>query len=171
MQNAEKKIDRLFRIVSNHASRLSGPNVDADDLTQITIEKALKSKALPIRPSINWLYAATRNAKNDILRKVYREREMRDSSVLLDAVRLGYHPEKNTSIPSVVFEPSDPYLLAAIELAMQKLCSSKKEAFLLYADGFSYEEIADLTKANLNTVRTRLHFAKRFLRNELASHC
>lgn len=170
MSNSDGKIERIHRIVSSHAKRLGSPLVDADDLTQITIEKALRSKALPVSPSVKWLYAATRNAKNDILRKAYRERELRDSSVLLDNVRLGYHPEKNTSIPSVVFEPSDPYLHAAIELAVQKLCSSKKEAFLLHVDGFSFEEIAELTKANLNTVRTRLHFAKRFLRKELASH-
>lgn len=171
MRNSDGKIDRIHRIVSSQAKRLEGPLVDADDLTQITIEKALRSKALPVSPSINWLYAATRNAKNDILRKAYRERESRDSSVLLDSVRLGYQPEKNPSLPSVVFEPSDPYLHAAINAAMQKLCSSKKEAFLLYVDGFSCAEISELTKANLNTVRTRLHFARRFLRKELASHC
>lgn len=170
MRNSDGRIERIHSIVSYHASRHAGPCVDADDLTQMTIEKALKSKATPARPSSNWLSVVTRNAKNDILRKAYRERELCDSSVSLDSVRLGDHTEKNAAIPFVVFEPSDPYLQAAIELAMQKLCSSKKEAFLLYADGFSYEEIADLTKANLNTVRTRLHFAKRVLRRELASH-
>ena len=174
MRNSDGKIERIkriYRIVSRHAARLAGPCVEADDLTQMTIEKALKSKALPEKPSCNWLKAATKNAMCDILRKVYREREHRDFSYPIDSVRLEYYPDKNVTIPSVVFEPSDPYLYCAVRHALDQLSGEQRRAFILYADGFSYEEIAQLTDSKLNTVRTRLHFARRSLQRNLASHC
>lgn len=166
-----KRIERIYRIVSFHANRLAGSLVDADDLTQMTIEKALKSKALPEKPSFKWLKAATHNAMCDILRKAYREREHRDCSLSIDSVQLGCYADRQVAVPFTVSETSDPYLCSAIKTAVDQLCDAQKDAFLLYADGFSYEEIAQLTGAKLNTVRTRLHFARKALRKRLAAHC
>lgn len=43
---------------------------------------------------------------------------------------------------------------------------------VIYADieGLSYEEIAEATRTNIGTVRSRLHRGRRLLRNKLKSY-
>ena len=55
-----------------------------------------------------------------------------------------------------------------LSAALAKLPVKMKEVFLLCdLEGYSYEEIADIVKVPVGTVRSRLHRARKFLQEEL----
>lgn len=165
----EEKIVRIFESVKAHAKGISGRFVDMDDLVQFTMEKILKAKNLPQYPSDKWIFACTWNARNDVLRKIYKERECRDFFTSIDSTRLSYEEDCDTIVPAIVSEPSEPYLACVIESAISQLTLAHREAFVFYAAGLSYAQISQLTKTNINTVRSRLFFAKSSLRCLLAN--
>ncbi len=166
----EAKIVTIFEAVKANAKYLSGRFVDMDDLVQITMEKILKTKCLPQTPSEKWIFACTWNARNDVLRQIYRERNHREYFTFIDSIRLSYEEEDDSIVPSVVYEASDPYLVKAIETAISKLSKSHSDVFCLFAHGCSYTQISKLTASNVNTVRSRLFFAKASLRKTLAQY-
>ncbi|HIA52268.1 MAG TPA: RNA polymerase sigma factor [Candidatus Melainabacteria bacterium] len=164
----EERIETIFAAVKVHSKRIAGRFVEMDDLVQLTMEKILKARAVPEEPSEKWIFSCTLNARNDILRKVYKEREIRDYFTPVDSISISYDPECNSFVPSIVYEPSDPYLARTIGKAIEQLSTVQRQVFLLYVTGCSYLQISKMTDANLNTVRTRLHFAKASLRRELS---
>lgn len=169
-RSREEKIVSIFESVKAHAKRISGRFVDMDDLVQFTMEKILKSKSLPQFPSDKWIFACTWNARNDVLRKIYRERNARDLFVSVDSISLSYEEECDLFIPAVVYEPSDPYLARTIENAINQLSNAHRHTFLLHAAGCSYKQISKLTGTKTNTVRSRLFFAKESLRGSLEQY-
>jgi len=169
MQSIQKeKIELIFEAVKINAKHIAGRFVDVDDLVQITMEKILKTRHIPQELSDKWIFACTWNARNDILRKIYKERKVRDFFTPVDSIRLSYEDECDSIVPSMVYEPSDPYLAHAIDTAIEQLSTVQRQVFLLYVTGCSYLQISKITETNLNTVRTRLFFAKSFLRKQLA---
>lgn len=163
------EIHSIFGSVKAHAKRISGRFVEMDDLVQVTMEKILKAKIVPKQPTDKYLFSCTWNARNDILRKIYWERENRDFVAPVDTVRLSYEEDSCSVIPSVVYEPSDPYLAQRINQAIARLSDVQRKVFLLYVTGHSYLQIAEATNTNVNTVRTRLYFARSSLRRNLSS--
>lgn len=59
------------------------------------------------------------------------------------------------------------YVATRIREALAELSPVLRQALLLYADGMSYVQIADLTKANIGTVRSCLHYARKKARGLL----
>lgn len=163
----DAKMESIFETVKVHAKRIAGRFVEIDDLVQITMEKILKANFVPQEPSDKWIFVCTWNARNDILRKIYKEREIRDFFTSIDSIRLSYEEECDSVVPAIVYEPTDPYLATTINRAIEQLSNVQRSVFLLYVGGCSYAEISKLTGAKINTVRTRLHFAKAFLRRVL----
>jgi len=171
MENSNKaKLLSIFETVKASAHRYSGRFVDCDDLVQFTMEKILRARCLPHAPSEKWVLACIFNARNDLLRRVYRERESRDFFQPLDSIGLTYDEDNYSIVPQFVYEASDPYLVRAIEIAIGKLSSAHKKVFCLHVDGYTYAQISRVTDCNINTVRSRLFFAKSSLRKSLAEH-
>ena len=42
-----------------------------------------------------------------------------------------------------------------------------KNPFLLYFDGFKYHEIADMLHEPLGTIKSRIHFARKLLKEQI----
>jgi len=68
--------------------------------------------------------------------------------------------------------PEDIVLSQEMDSRVQAALENLPEAFritVIYADieGLSYEEIAEATKTNIGTVRSRLHRGRRLLRDRL----
>lgn len=164
----EETIETIFAAVKVHAKRIAGRFVEVDDLVQLTMEKILKAKVVPEEPSEKWIFSCTLNARNDVLRKVYKEREIREYFISVDSISVSYDPACCSVVPSIIYEPSDPYLARTIDKAIEQLSTVHRKVFLLYVAGCSYLQISRLTDANINTVRTRLFFAKASLRRALS---
>lgn len=129
-------------------------NVDrADDLVQETLVKAWH-KLASYEEGTNlkaWLFTILRNAFYSDLRKHRRETPDVDGE---HAMRLASHPEQHGHLDMLE-------MLAALD----KLPEEQREAVLLVgAEGFAYEEAAEICGCAVGTIKSRVNRA----RNKLA---
>jgi len=57
--------------------------------------------------------------------------------------------------------------LKDIQQAIHNLPEIFRNPFLLYFDGFKYHEIADMLSEPLGTIKSRIHFARKLLKNQI----
>ena len=125
-------------------------NVDqADDLVQEAIVRGL-TYIQQFRPGTNleaWLFTILRNQFHTLYRKRRREVEDPDGGI---AARLSVLPEQ------------DGYLaLQDLKAALTHLAVEQREALLLVAaQGFSYEEAAEICGTRTGTIKSRVHRAR-----------
>jgi RNA polymerase sigma-70 factor (ECF subfamily) len=55
-----------------------------------------------------------------------------------------------------------------IKKAIQQLPEIFKTPFLLYFDGYKYNEIADVLNEPLGTIKSRIHFARKLLKEQIS---
>jgi RNA polymerase sigma-70 factor (ECF subfamily) len=143
----------LVRIVGAHAA--------IDDLCQETwlaVWRGLPrlSAASAFRA---WLYRIARDQALALLR---RERRLPRS------VAHGREAELVADEAEGEFSAED---VAALHRALDELPPEQREAIVLrFVEQMSYDEIAEVTQTALGTVRSRLFYAKRALRNQLEKH-
>src|SRR5690349_16750076 len=121
---------------------------DADDLTQATLERALRSREQwqPGTRLDSWLYRIMRNLWIDTVRA--RGRTDARLAPVEDAAELGHDPR--------------PGLEAAIDLqrimaAMDRLPDEQREVVaLILIEGFGYREAAEMLGLPIGTVSSRL---------------
>ncbi|WP_105167607.1 RNA polymerase sigma factor [Pseudoalteromonas sp. T1lg23B] len=94
-----------------------------------------------------WLFTVARNAMIDELRKQQRFISTDDVSLLTS--------------PPVVHEHT------SLTQAIEQLPFLQREALSLQLEGFTLQEIADITHSNLETIKTRLRYAKQQLKNAI----
>ena len=125
-------------------------NVDqADDLVQEAMVRGL-TYIQQFQPGTNiqaWLVTILRNQFHTMYRKRRREVEDPDGAI---AARLSVLPEQ------------DGYLdVQDLRAAMSLLAVEQREALLLVAaQGFSYEEAADICGTRIGTIKSRVHRAR-----------
>jgi RNA polymerase sigma-70 factor, ECF subfamily len=125
-------------------------NVDqADDLVQEAMVRGL-TYIQQFQPGTNiqaWLFTILRNQFHTTYRKRRREVEDPDGAI---AARQSVLPEQ------------DGYLAVQdLRAAMSLLAVEQREALLLVAaQGFSYEEAADICGTRMGTIKSRVHRAR-----------
>lgn len=136
----------------------------AEDLSQEVFLKAYRALETydPTRRFSSWLFKIAHNATIDRLRR--RE---------LATVPLESAGEEGTDFTALVADPASPPpdrrvergdLARALDDAMRRLRPAYQEVILLrHREGLSYQEIAEVTGANLGTVKTNLHRARKEL--------
>jgi len=167
----EALVERYGRRIYALAYRMAGNDADAKDLTQealIRVYRALRR----IDPAANlesWLYRIVTNLHIDLLRRRPKARvESLDAPLLTakgDEVTRevedpGPHPEE-----VVVGAQLD----ADIQRALLALSFDLRVVVVLSdVEGRSYEEIAEMVRIPVGTVKSRLHRARRILQAHLA---
>jgi len=133
---------------------------DADDVQQdvwLTVFKGISALANP-GAFRTWLFQLTRHRAIDCLRARKREHERLEDLPLEDVAA-------NDEPDDVATVDIDETTLAEAFAAIPEL---QREVLLLrYRDDLSYDEIAVVVGCPMGTVRTRLHHAKRKLRELL----
>ena len=128
----------------------------ADDLVQETVMKAWNKFHL-FQEGTNlkaWLFTIMRNEFYSQMRK--RGREVQDSEGVL-ASQLAIHPEQQGHMD-----------LEDFRAAVEALPSDQREALMLVgANGFSYEEAAEIAGVAMGTIKSRVSRARARLANEL----
>ena len=135
-------IPRLRRF----AHSLSRDAADADDLTQLTMERALRSHWEPGTRLDAWLYRIMRNLWIDEGRS--RSRKLKVVRPLEDGEDPGFDPRpgQDASID-----------LGRVMAAMAKLPDEQREVVaLILVEGFGYREAAELLDLPIGTVSSRL---------------
>lgn len=140
-----------------YACRFTRTQADAEDIAQETFIKAyLHIGDFDLTKKFStWLYTIATRTAYDWLRRKKRANEF----LLTDEV-------SETIDPNQAYTIIDKHL--DIGIALDKIKPSYKVILLLfYKDGFGYEEIAEILKLPLNTVKTHLFRAKQTLRQAL----
>lgn len=167
----EALVERYGRRIYALAYRMAGNDADAKDLTQealIRVYRALRR----IDPAANlesWLYRIVTNLYIDLLRRRPKARiesldaplvTVKGDEVSREVPDPGPHPEE------VVV---DAQLDADIQRALLALSPDLRVVVVLSdVEGRSYEEIAEMVRIPVGTVKSRLHRARRVLQARLA---
>jgi RNA polymerase sigma-70 factor (ECF subfamily) len=131
---------------------------DADDVQQEVWLAVFKGIATLANPGAfrTWLFQTTRHRALDILRSRRRDHQRFDD-VAVEEIGEADEPGE-----TLTFNLSEETLAAALAA----IPPPQREVLLLrYRDDLTYEEIAVVVGCPIGTVRTRLHHAKRRLRD------
>ena len=144
----EAEVISLLPRLRRFAHALARNSSDADDLTQMTVERALGSRARWQAGTRldSWLYTIMRNMWIDIVRS--RSRRQRWEAPGVEAETFGHDP-------SDAIEASIE--LARVMAAMQRLPDDQREVVaLILVEGFGYRETAEILQLPIGTVSSRL---------------
>lgn len=142
------------------AYRFTKNRDDANDLIQDTILKALKNKD-KFQKGSNlkaWLYIIMRNTFISQYHKTPNIAQPIDND--RDSEYLFVSKSVNNQAVS-------DFTMEVIQRAFAKLPDIHKTPFLLYYEGFKYEEIAVKLSIPIGTVKNRIHVARQILQSEL----
>ncbi|WP_236973760.1 RNA polymerase sigma factor [Membranihabitans maritimus] len=140
--------DNLFR----YCFKLTQSRADADDLVQIAFVKLWENREkLEKVVAKSWLFRTAYNAMIDAFRKNKREREYRNVQ------------EEKVVENQQSFENKD-----LIEQAFETLSEEQKKLILLRDyEGYSYNEIADISGLTLSNVKIILFRGRKILKIKL----
>jgi len=144
----EDELTQLLPRLRRFAHGLSRNPADADDLTQMTIERALRSKAQwqPGSKLDSWAYKIMRNLWIDTVRSRGRKEKLEASAD--EAEALGHDPRAG-------IEASID--LQRVMAAMEQLPGEQREiVVLILIEGFGYREAAEMLGLPIGTVSSRL---------------
>ena len=136
----------------------------ANDLYQETLYKALANQER-YHPGTNikaWLFTIMRNIFINDYRRKARQRTIFDTTpndylINLKQVSIANTAESNLRIKE-------------IRMAIDHLPEIFKTPFLLYLEGFKYQEIAGLLHEPLGTIKSRIHFARKLLKEQFSRY-
>lgn len=149
-------VGRLFELYYESLVRMlhrrTGDRDRAEDLAQETFARAVAAPPLNPRP---WLFAVALNlVREDGRRSVRQGRRLQ----LLKA-----EAEAGDGVPSPEDELERSDRRSAVRAALETLTERDREALLLKAEGFNYEEIAEALGLAKGAVGTTLARARRRL--------
>jgi RNA polymerase sigma-70 factor (ECF subfamily) len=144
----EDQLASLLPRLRRFAHALSRDPADADDLTQATIERALRSKAQwqPGTRLDSWAYRIMRNLWIDTARA--RSRKSAREAPEEEGLNVGEDPR--ASIDAAVD-------LKRVMTAMERLPDEQREVVaLILVEGFGYREVSEMLGLPMGTVSSRL---------------
>ncbi|MEY4777719.1 MAG: hypothetical protein RIS13_467 [Bacteroidota bacterium] len=134
----------------------------AKDLLQETMFRALSNQEkYSVGTNIKaWLYTIMRNIFINNYRRKSKQNTIFDNSpneFLLDHNQSAVPNGAETSMR-----------MKDINKAIHELPTIFKQPFMLYFEGYKYHEIADMLTEPLGTIKSRIHFARRLLKNQIS---
>jgi RNA polymerase sigma-70 factor, ECF subfamily len=152
------------------AYRLTGNAAEAEDLVQESFLRAFRffHRYDPGLPFTSWLYRIMTNAHIDGVR---RRGRLKTTSLEQNSAE----GAATWELPDTEATPDRRMLHEALGEPVQKALLAMTAEFrtaVLLADveGMAYEEIAEIMKTSVGTVRSRIHRGRRQLRNHLMKH-
>lgn len=143
------------------AITLTRDNETAKDLLQETMFRALANKE-KYNAGTNikaWLYTIMRNIFINDYRRKAKQNTILDNSInefLLNSNQLSVGNEAESNLKT-----------KEIYKAVHTLPDIFRNPFMLYFDGYKYNEIASILKEPLGTIKSRIHFARKLLKEQL----
>lgn len=146
------------------ALKLTANKEEAQDLVQDTTLKALhnEEKFVDNTNFKGWMLTIMRNIFINNYRKNARENTMVDSSDDL------FH--LNLSQESGLETPEGAYTCNEISAIISRFSDEYRKPFSMHVAGYKYEEIAEKLDMPLGTVKSRIFFARKKLRDVLLDY-
>lgn len=163
MSNIEftQHFNQFQALLYSFAFRLTKDEEDAQDLLQETAYKAFKYRGM-YQPKTNlraWLMTIMRNTFINNYRQKKRRQTLNDKTDNDFLIDSGRHSVRNTGESDVTTEE--------IQRVIDALEDWLKIPFLMYLQGYKYDEIAEVMEIPLGTVKSRIFFARRKLQQTL----
>ena len=133
----------------------------ANDLYQETLYKALANKEkYSVGTNIKaWLFTIMRNIFINNYRRKAKQKTIFDHTPNEYLIN-----QNQVSVPN---GGESAMRVKEINGAIQSLPEIFKTSFLLYFDGYKYNEIADVLHEPLGTIKSRIHFARKLLKEQI----
>lgn len=160
------EFDRLLLLNSEFlkpfAVTLTRDSESAKDLVQETMYRAVANREkYNFGTNIKaWLYTIMRNIFINNYRKKVKQNVILDSSTNDFLLNHNQAAIKNLA--------ESKLNVKEIQTEINHLPSIFKNPFLLYFDGYKYHEIAEMLQEPLGTVKSRIHFARKLLKERIA---
>ncbi|MFT3846576.1 MAG: RNA polymerase sigma factor [Lacibacter sp.] len=144
------------------AFTLTRDSETAKDLLQETLYKALANRdKYHVGTNVKaWLYTIMRNIFINNYRRKVKQQTIFDSTA--NDFLLNYQQA------SVANAAETNLKLKEIQSAVHHLPDIFKKPFILYFEGFKYHEIAHLLNEPLGTIKSRIHFARKLLKEQIS---
>lgn len=166
----EALVAQYGRHVYAIAYRMAGNEADAKDLAQeafVRVWRALR-RIDPGASLEGWLYRIVSNLFIDLVRRRPKSRvQSLDEPIATDAGAMARErPDPTADVERTVLEATVDRRIQEALLALP--VDLRMVAVLADVEGYAYEEIASMLGVPLGTVKSRLHRARRALRDRLA---
>lgn len=137
---------------------------DADDLVQDTLLKAITyyNKFAEGTNLKGWLYTIMKNTFINNYRRITKINTLVTKSDEISSANLYFS--------STVNNADGKFILDDIKKALTNLADEYKIPFTMYFEGYKYHEIADYLSIPIGTVKTRIHVARKLLKNQLKAY-
>ncbi len=133
----------------------------ANDLYQETLYKALANQE-KYNSGTNikaWFFTIMRNIFINNYRRNANQKTIFDNTPEDFLINL-----RQVSVPN---QAEANLRIKEIRSAIEHLPEIFKNPFLLYFDGYKYQEIADILHEPLGTIKSRIHFARKLLKEQI----
>ena len=158
------QLKQQTQTLNNFAYSLTRDSEDAKDLYQETAFRALSNRD-KFQPGTNfkaWLISIMKNIFiNNYRRKI-------KGGIVSDNSENQYF--FNSVNNSVLNRAESDIMMKELNRMVESLDDSLKIPFLRYYHGFKYQEIADELHLPLGTVKSRIFFARKALKNMIGNH-
>jgi RNA polymerase sigma factor (sigma-70 family) len=144
------------------AFSLTRDNESAKDLMQETLFRALANRdKYNVGTNIKaWMYTIMRNIFINNYRKRSRQNTIFDNTENDYLLDYNQHAVSNTAELNLS--------LKDMKASIENLPDIFKLPFVMYFEGYKYNEIADSLKEPLGTIKSRIHFARKLLKEQLS---
>ena len=146
------------------AITLTRDSEQAKDLFQETLFRALANRD-KYNQGTNikaWLYTIMRNIFINNYRRKAKQNTIFDNTPNEFLLNNQSGAVTNDAIASINIKE--------VQEAIYNLPIIFKNPFLLYYDGYKYNEISEMLGEPLGTIKSRIHFARKILKNQISRH-
>ena len=167
VQTFGKESKRLLNFIKQRVPT----NEDAEDILQDVMYEFVNTFRVmkPVEQVASWLFTVARNRITDFYRKK-RPSLLEDFTISAkedgETLSLGDMLPANDGSPEA--KMMNDLIMTNITESLKKLPTEQREVFIMHElEDKSFQEIADITGANINTLLSRKRYAVMFLREEL----
>ncbi len=158
------KLSGLQMLLHSFAYNLTKNVEDAKDLYQETAYRALYNRD-KFQPGTNfkaWMFTIMKNIFINNYRKKVKANTVLDNTDNQFLLNSASHATSNSAEGGI--------LMKELDVMLEGLDDSIKVPFLMHHDGFKYQEIADELELPLGTVKSRIFFARKELKDKIMSN-
>jgi len=153
------QLDSMSVLLHSFAFNLTKNTEDAKDLYQETAYRAITNMD-KFRPGTNfkaWLFTIMKNIFINNYRKKAKANTIVDSTDNLYYI--------NSTVDAIANRAESSMMMKELVTLIEKLDDSIRVPFLMHYQGYKYQEIADYLDLPLGTVKSRIFFARKELKD------
>jgi len=146
------------------AVRLTRDTEDANDLLQETLLKAFihREKFTDGTNIKAWLYTIMKNTFITNYQRLARQKTFVDTTENLHYLNSASYVTSNMA--------EGTFVMQDIQNSIARLDLDHRQPFMMYFQGYKYQEIAEMLKLPLGTVKNRIHLARKELKDMLVPY-